>query len=86
MSVSHDDRIDEMFVQVAGIFAESILQRTADADVIDHGQVLHIFAKSDASCVRANRNVEFGGEEQNGKNFVHATDSTAIDLTDSDRS
>ena len=62
MSVSHDDRINEMLVQVSGVFAEPILQRTADTDVIDHRQMLHIFAKPDPACVRTNGYIEFSGQ------------------------
>ncbi len=74
-----------MLVQVAGVFAQPILERPADADEVDHCQMLNIFAKSDAARVWTDGNAKLCRQQQHCQDFVHAAESTAIDLANSDR-
>lgn len=74
-----------MLVQVSREFAQAVFQRTAYANKINHRQVLDVFTQTDTSRMRTDRNPEFGGQQQDCQHFVHAAQSTTINLTDADR-
>src|SRR5438105_12853000 len=46
--------------------------------------MLHIFTKTNAARVRTDRDAEFGSHEENGQDFVYASDAAGIDLADAD--
>jgi len=47
--------------------------------------MLHVFAKTDTSSMRADENAVLRRHEKHGKHFVHATEAATIDLTKRDR-
>ncbi len=74
-----------MLVEVIDVFDDPALQRAADGDIVEHGQMLHIFAESHPSGMRADRNAEFRRQQQDRKYLVHAANTTGIDLADAER-
>lgn len=79
-----DDRVDEVLVQVVDVLDHAAVQRTADADVVEHGQVLHQLAQADAAGVRADRDAELGREQQDRQVLVDAADPGRVDLQERD--
>src|SRR5438034_4523893 len=77
----HDHRMDEVFVQMIDILKHSILERSTHSDVVEYGEMLHIFAQADTACVRANRDAKLCRHQQYCKDFVDAPETTAVDLT-----
>ena len=74
-----------MLVQVVDVFDPTILECAADGDEVEHGQMLHHLAQSDAARVRAHRHTELGGEQDDREVLVHSTDAAGVDLHDVDR-
>src|SRR5919197_795276 len=66
-------------------FDDAPVELAADADVVEDGQVLDVFAQADAAGMRANRHAELRGEEEDRQHLVHTTDATRVDLADVDR-
>src|SRR5919197_2722825 len=66
-------------------FDDAPVELAADADVVEDGQVLDVFAQADAAGMRANRNAELRGEEEYGEHLVHTADPARVDLADVDR-
>ena len=81
----HRERLHEVLVEVLGVLGHAVLERAADADEVERGEVLHVLAEADASRVRAHRNVEVIGEEDRGDHLVHAAEAAAVDLQHVDR-
>src|SRR5439155_726625 len=77
-------RLDEVFMQVVDEFDPATLGRAADRDVIEHRQVLDHLAQPDAAGMRADRNAELRGEQQDRDVLIHASDPAGVDLTDAD--
>lgn len=75
---------DEVFVEVIDEFADAVFEGGADADVIDHGEVLDEFAETDPAGVGTDGDVELCGEEEDGEVFVHTAETAGIDLTERD--
>src|SRR5262245_5572033 len=74
-----------MLVQVVDVLGDAVLERCAHADVVEDRQMLYILTETDAAGVRTHRNAEVRGQEKHGDHLVHATESTAVDLTKPDR-
>jgi len=72
--------MNEVLVQMARVFRCSVVQGTTDAEIVDHRDVLYVFAQPDTACVRTDRNVTDGSKEQNGQDLVETTETTGIDL------
>ena len=60
-TVAHDSGIAEVLVQVIDPFDHPVLERSADRDVVEHREMLYVFAKSDTTRVRTDRNLELRG-------------------------
>jgi hypothetical protein len=60
-SILHDNRFQKVFVKMVNVFKNTTLGGTRDADVIDEGKMLDIFAKTNTTSVRADRDVELLG-------------------------
>src|ERR1051325_1461145 len=84
-AVANDDRVEEMLVQMIDILDDTIVERSADADVIEHREVLHVLAQSDAAGVRTARNYKSGREQDDGQHLIDAAQAAAVDLTKTDR-
>lgn len=52
--------------------------------VVNRAQMLGIFGQSDAARVRDDGDVEFGGHEEDGNDFVDAAEAAGVDLADVD--
>ena len=61
-----------MLVQMIDILDHAALARAADADVVDHREMLHIFAQSYAAGMRTNRQIVLRRHEHYGQDFVDA--------------
>ena len=78
-------RRGEVLVEVVDVLDPSVLERAADGDEVEHGEMLHHLAQADAAGVRAHRHAELGRQEQDGEVLVHAADPAGVDLDDVDR-
>ncbi|SPU56781.1 Uncharacterised protein [Brucella melitensis] len=74
-----------MFVQVIDIFDHTAFLGAGDSHIIDHRQVLHIFAQAHTARVRPDRKVILCCHQQHCQHLVQATHAAAIDLHDVDR-
>ena len=59
--------------------------RAGDRDVVEHGQVLDQLAQPDAAGVRAHRDAELGGQQQDRDVLVDPGDPARVDLQHVDR-
>ncbi len=80
VAVFHADRIDEVLVQVVDKFDYAVFQGRRRAQIVKGGQVLHVLAEAHAAGVRADRNAEFRGQQDDGEVLVHAGQAAAVDL------
>src|SRR5437899_12718346 len=80
----NDDRVHKMLVQVGGVLDHAVLQRTANRDVVEEREMLHIFTQANTARVWADRDAELGGHEKNRQDLVYPADATSIDLADTD--
>src|SRR5581483_5178772 len=78
------DRVDEMLVQVVDELADTVLERGADRDVVEHRHVLRVFTQPDAACVRTDRNSELRREQDDREHFVHSSEPAAVQLASID--
>src|SRR5438309_982748 len=58
--VAHHHRVHEMLVEVVDIFDQPVVHRAADAQEVDHRQVLHVLAQANTAGVRTRRHPELG--------------------------
>src|SRR5438132_14402098 len=63
----------------------SVLQRSAEREVIEERKMLNIFAKPDSARMRTNRHAELGRHQQHCQYLVYAPKTTAIDLAKANR-
>ncbi len=63
-------------------FRDPAIQGSADGDVIEDGLVLNILAEPDTARVRADGDAEFCGQKKHGHDFIDASESAGIDLTE----
>ena len=66
-----------MLVQMIHVFDDALLERRADADVVEDREVLDVLAEPDASGMRADGNAEPGRQQQHRQHLVHATEPAA---------
>ena len=72
-AILHDARVDEVLVEVVDILHDlGLLLAGANADVVEHRKVLHVFAEPDPAGVRADRDAELGCHEHHGDELVDA--------------
>jgi hypothetical protein len=74
-----------MFVQVIDIFDHPALGGAGEAQIVDHRQVLDVFAQPHPARVRADRQLVFGGHQQHGQHLVDPAQAAGVDLHDVDR-
>ena len=79
------DRVDEVLVQVVDVLDHPAVDRAADREEVEHGQVLHHLAQADAAGVRADRHAELGRQQQDRDVLVDPADPAGVDLHDVDR-
>src|SRR4029077_20944119 len=80
------DRVYEVLVQVVDVLADTVVEGTADGDVVEQRQVLDVFAHADSAGMRAHRHPELGGQQQDGDHLVDTAQPAAVDLAEVDRS
>ena len=73
-------------MQMVHILDQSVVQSSGDADIVEHRQVLHVFAQSHTACVWADWNLELPRHQQYDEDFVDASEPAAIDLAKVDGS
>jgi hypothetical protein len=83
-SVVHDNGVQEVFVKMVNIFKNTTFGGARDADVINEGKMLDIFAETNTTSVRANGNIELLGHQKNGKNFIDTGNTARVDLAEID--
>jgi para-nitrobenzyl esterase len=76
------DGIDEVLVEMVDEFDDEGVVGGGSAEIVEGGEVLDVFAEADAAGVGADRDAEFGSEEDDGEVLVDAGKAAAIDLTD----
>ena len=81
-AVVDPDGIDEMLVQVINVFDDPALQRATDSDIVEHREMLYIFAEPYPAGVRTDRNTKLCRQQQNSQHFVDAANTTGVDLAD----
>ena len=59
-----------MLMQVRGGFADAVLQRAADADVVENGNVAHVLAQADTASVGTHRDLELLRKKQDSQQLV----------------
>lgn len=77
----HHDRITDVLMQVIRVLCDSIFHRAGNTDVVNDAGVLDVFTESYATCVRTNRDIESRGQQHDGHDFIHAAQTTTIQLT-----
>jgi hypothetical protein len=86
MPVDNAYRINEMFMQVVHKFSDAVVQRRRHAQIVEDCQVLDAFAKTDATSMGADRDIEFGSHKEYGKIFIDPGQAAAINLSHVDGS
>src|SRR5258708_6643636 len=80
-----DHGIHEVLMQVVYVFDGAVLGGSRYGDAVEHGQVLHQLAQADSARVRADRDAELGGQQQDRDGLVDAPDPDRVELQDIDR-
>ena len=75
----------EVFVEVVDVLGHAVFEAGADADKVDHDEVVDVFAETDAARVRADRDAEPFGQQHDGQAFVDAAEAAAIELAEANR-
>ena len=75
----------EVLVQVVDPLDDAVLQRAADADEVEDGEMLHVLAEADAAGMRADRDAELRRHQDDRQHLVDAGDAARVDLADVDR-
>ena len=73
-------RLNEMFMQMVDVFHESAFVMTAHGYGVEHGKVLHHFAQSDSTSMRADWNIELRREKDVGQILIYTSNSGGINL------
>src|SRR5712691_3621167 len=84
-SLADDGGIDEVLVQMIDELGDAVVHPSGDGDIVEHRQVLHELAQSDAADMRADRHAELRRHQDDREIFVHAAETAAVDLTEVDR-
>lgn len=85
MAVLDDGGVGEVLVEVVDVLDDAVLAAAGHRDVVEHRQVLHQLAQSDATGVGADRDAVLGREQQDGEVLVHPGDPCGVDLDEVDR-
>src|SRR5262245_29204912 len=80
----NDDWILEVLVQVIDVFDHAPFHRASYRDVVEHREMLHVFAQADAARVRTDGNPELRRHEDDREVLVDAAETAAVDLTEVD--
>src|SRR5581483_12272757 len=78
--VADHHRVGEVVVQVVDVLDDPVVAGTGDGEVVEHRQVLHEFAQAHAAGVRADRDAELGGEQQDRQVLVDPADPGGVQL------
>ena len=76
--------IDEVLVQMFDVLDDPVVEGFGNADEIEGGKVLNVFAETDSACVGTDRYIKLCSHKKNGEILVHAGDAAAVELTDVD--
>jgi len=74
--------VPKVLMQMVDILEYTLL--AAHHHIIDSTEMLCVLWKADAAAVGDNGDVEFGGHEENGNDFVYATQAAGVDLANVD--
>lgn len=85
VAVLDDGGVGEVLVEVVDVLDDAVLAAAGHRDVVEHRQVLHQLAQSDATGVGADRDAVLGREQQDGEVLVHPGDACGVDLDEVDR-
>ena len=80
MAVADVDGGDEVLVEVVDELDDAVFERGGDGEEVEGREMLHILAQANAAGVRADGNIELGGEQEDGKILVDAGDAATIEL------
>ena len=81
-AIADDAGIFKMLVEMINEFDALAVLFGTDGDVVDHGEVLHIFAQADAAGMRPDREVVFSGHQLNCEDFVQSSETASVNLND----
>ena len=76
--------IDEVLVEVIHVLQDPVLERGADTDVVEDGEVLDVLAQSDAAGVRADGYAELRRHQEHGDDLVDAAEAAGVYLAERD--
>src|SRR2546423_14773730 len=79
-TVAHDHGIDEVLVQVVHVFDDAVLERRADAHVIEDCEMLHVFAQPYPAGMGTDRDPELRSEQQYCQHLIDPAQAAAVDL------
>ena len=68
------------------VLDDAISLGCGDAKIVEHGEMLDIFAETDSAGMRTDRDAEFCREKDDREVFVDSGDPATVDLTDVDGS
>ena len=71
-----------MLVQVVHLLEGPVLKGSANVDVVEDREVLHVLAQADAARVRAVRHPKLLGHQENGEDLVDAPKATGVYLAE----
>src|SRR5439155_6112756 len=83
--LAHDDRMDEVLMEMIDEFDHSIVHAPGYGDEIEHRQMLHQLAQADTAGMRTDRHAEFRRHQDDRQVFIDAAETAAVDLTEINR-
>lgn len=81
-AIADDAGIFKMLVEMIDEFDALAVFFGTDGDVVDHGEVLYIFAQANAAGMRPDREVVFSGHQLNSEDFVQSSETASVNLND----
>src|SRR5215218_830846 len=76
--------IDKMLVEVIHVLKDPVLERGADTDVVEDGEMLDVLAQSHTAGVRTDGHAEFCRHQEHGDDLVDAAEAAGVYLAERD--
>lgn len=74
--------VEEVLVEMVDVLQDTLL--ATDDNVVNSGKMLRVLWQTDTARVGDNGDVELGGHEKHGNDFVYTAETARVDLADVD--
>ena len=81
-AIADNAGIFKMLVEMIDEFDALAVFFGTDGDVVDHGEMLHIFTQANAAGMRPDGEIVFGGHQLNCEDFVQSSETAGVNLND----